>query len=274
MRLLRRVLLAVYSVLFVAACVGLAVLAWNQDRQLDISPDDFRFVAFISADDPAKWLFTLLMAALALFGLLTFIAALTPDRARGSRGKLRMRQAEGGTVEVTSGAIEGMLRDELERLPEIRQADPHVRLGRGGSVDTDVSAVIEPSASIAHVTNLVAVTTASTLREQVGVTNVRRPNVRIEYDEVSARPVAVRGPSGGRRGKAQSAASEPWPEPPANLHDRPETPQQPAEESWPEPPAELRREPNASNNGDTPPPAASSEEAAPTTSEGAQESRD
>lgn len=240
MNVLRRVLLAVYSVLLIAACVGLAVLAWNQDQQLDISPGDFRLLASINSSDGAKWLFTLLMGLIALFGLLTLLLAVMRGRA-GQRGRLRLRQNDGGTVEVTSDALESLLRDELERLPEIRRADPQVRLGRGGAVDTDVRAVIEPSASIAHVTNLIGVTTSSALREQVGVTNVHRPNVRIEYDEMNARPVAVRERR-GRRVRPETTSEEPWPAPPADLQEQQQTPAAEADQSWPEPPPDLQPE--------------------------------
>jgi hypothetical protein len=239
MNALRRILLAIYSVLLVAACAGLGLLAWNQDQQLDIDLEDFRLTAAIASGDTEKWTFTALLACVALFGILTFLLAVLRTRTDSRRGTLRLRQSEGGTVEVTADALETLLRDELERLPEIRRADPEVRLLKG-VVNTDISAVIEPSASIAHVTNLIAVTTASTLREQVGVTNVRRPNVRILYDEANARPMASRPRPTAPVYSAPSGREEPWPEPPPDLHDRPAAEQPPAAEPWPEPPSDLQ----------------------------------
>lgn len=247
---LRRVLLALYSLLFVAACGGLVVLAWNQDQQLDLNPGGFRLVASISADNAEKWIFTLLMACLVMFGLLTFLLSVSPASSGGRRGgTLRMKQADGGSVEVTSDAIESLLRDELEHLPEIRQADPRVKLAGGGAVDTAITAVIEPSASIAHVTNLIAVTTTTTLREQVGVTNVRRPSVRIQYDEMSARPISTRARIPRYEtvpGPPPVQQAEPWPEPPSELTApvRPSDPT-PDGEPWPEPPADLRSQHDA-----------------------------
>ncbi|MGE5594760.1 MAG: alkaline shock response membrane anchor protein AmaP [Hyphomicrobiales bacterium] len=237
---LRRALLAFYSVLFLAACAGLIALAWNQDQQLDIHPEGFRFVSYITSGDSEKWLFTALMACLGLFALLTLVVALTRST-ESSGGRLRLRQAEGGTIEITAGAVESLIRDDLERVPEIRRADPRVRLGSNGAVETAVTAVIEPSASIAHVTNLIGVTIASTLREQLGVTNVRRPSVRIEYDEVAARPVAVEQRQRPQRATRQIVRhQEPWPPPPEGLYDRPPAPGR-HEEPWPEPAADLRQ---------------------------------
>lgn len=249
---LRRVLLAGYSVTFVAACGGLIVLAWNQDQQLDLNTSGFRLVSSISADNAEKWIFTLLMLCLALFGVLTFLLAVSPASAEGRKGTLRMKQADGGSVEVTADAIESLLRDELEHLPEIRQADPRVKLA-GGAVETSITAVIEPSASIAHVTNLIAVTTGTTLREQVGVTNVRRPAVRIQYDEMSARPVSTRSraPRYPTVPGPAPLATEPWPEPPADLNPpvRPGDPE-PSGEPWPEPPPGLRAQSGTAANGE------------------------
>ena len=242
---LRRLLLAAYSLLFAAVCVGLGALAWNQDEQLDINPGEFRFVAFISSGDTEKWAFTALMGCLVLFALLTFMVAVS----RGSdprKGTLRLRQSDGGTVEVTTASVEALLRDELESIPEIRQAYPRVR-ANGNAVDVDVAAVIEPSASISHVTSVVSQTSASTLREQVGITNLRRPNIRIRYDEVNARP--GRGPARARPEAGapvmpprEVAESEPWPPPPPEVLARPEPVKGVEPDPWPAPPQGMRFE--------------------------------
>ena len=190
MNALRRILLVFYSLLLLAALGGVGALAWNQDEQLDLEVEDLNVQAFIEADNAEKWVLTGILAAVALFAIITLLIAVWPRR-RGSRGALRIRQAEGGTVEVTSTAIESLLKGEIEALPEVQTATPRVSLA-GGAVDTFLDVQIEPSANIAHVTKLLGATVEETLREQVGVTAIRKPTVRISYDEMAARPVPVR----------------------------------------------------------------------------------
>ncbi|MBA4180016.1 MAG: hypothetical protein C0506_05445 [Anaerolinea sp.] len=200
MNALRRTLLVVYSLLVIAAAGGLIGLAWNQDRKLDLSIGELNLQAFITSDDNAKYAFTAICAAVALFGLFTLVAAvLRPAQGRSS-GTLRMRQADGGTVEVTATAIENLLREEFETYPEVRNVRTLVRLN-SGAVETHLDAVIEPSASIASVTAVLGQGVASVLRDQVGVTNVKRPTIKITYDESVARPVG--GPA------RQSGAARP-----------------------------------------------------------------
>jgi hypothetical protein len=188
---LRRAFLVLYSLILIAAAGGLIALVWNQDRKLDLNVGDFNLQAFATSTNSAKWMITVILAAIALIAFCSLIIAVMRTGQGGrSRGTLRMRQADGGTVEVTGAAIESLLRDELERLPEVRSVDPRVRLN-GGAVDTSLDAVIEPSASIAQVTNLLGQGVASVLREQVGVTNIRRPSIRITYDEMNARPAGA-----------------------------------------------------------------------------------
>jgi len=187
---LRRILLIVYSLLLVAAAAGVGALAWNQDEQLDLDIGDLNVQALVNADDTEKWLLTGVLGLIGLFALLTFLIAIWPRRAK-SRGALRIRQADGGTVEVTAEAIESLIRDDLEALPEVQKATPRVSLA-GGAVDTYLDVQIEPSASIAHATKLLGSTVEQVLREQVGVTAVRKPTIRITYDEMAARPVAQR----------------------------------------------------------------------------------
>lgn len=190
MNALRRILLVFYSLLLLAALGGVGALAWNQDEQLDLEVEDLNVQAFIEADNAEKWVLTGILAAVALFAIITLLIAVWPRR-RGSRGALRIRQADGGTVEVTSTAIESLLKGEIEALPEVQTAAPRVTLA-GGAVDTFLDVQIEPSANIAHVTKLLGATVEETLREQVGVTAIRKPTVRISYDEMAARPVPVR----------------------------------------------------------------------------------
>jgi hypothetical protein len=189
---LRRFFLALYSVAFIAACGGLLALAWNSDQKLDITVRHFNVQAFIDASDSNRAVFTAMLVPFVLLGVLTLTVSFWISRG-GSRGTLRLKQSDGGTVEVTARALETLLRDALNRIPEIRQASPTVRLA-GGAVDSTIAVTIEPSASIANITALITQTTAQVLKEQVGVTNVRRPYVRINYDEITARPAGT-GPS-------------------------------------------------------------------------------
>lgn len=194
MNAVRRILLAAYSVVLLAATGGLIALTWNQDKKLDLEVAEFNLQAFVSASDGAKWAVTGVLAAIALFGFLTLLAAIIRPSKASSRGTLRMKQADGGTVVVPASAIETLLRDELERLPEIRRVTPTVRVS-SGAVDTVLDAAIEPSASIAHATRVLGDGVAAILKEQVGVTSVRRPTIHISYDELAARPAGtVPGP--------------------------------------------------------------------------------
>lgn len=195
MNVVRRVLLAVYSLLLLAALGGLAALTWNQDQQLDLSIGDLNLQGFVDAGDGAKWAFSGVLAGVGVVALITLLIAIWPKRSGySSKGTLRIKQADGGTVEVTAGAIESLLRGELEALPEVRSATPKVRLS-GGAVDTYLEANVEPSASIAQATKLIGTTVQDTLRDHVGVTAVRRPVIRVTYDEMGVRPAgSIRRP--------------------------------------------------------------------------------
>ena len=184
MNAFRRALLILYSLLLIAAAGGLIGLAWNQDRKLDISMSDLNMQAFISSTDSAKIAFTAICGAVALFGLFTLVIAVLRPSKETSSGTIRMTQADGGVVEVTAGAVESLLRQELESYPEVHKVTPRVRLN-GGAVDTSLEVSIEPSANIANVTTMLAQGVATVLRDQVGVTNVRRPTIKISYDGTS-----------------------------------------------------------------------------------------
>lgn len=188
MNVVRRVLLAVYSLVLLAATGGLIALAWNQDQQLDLTIGDLNLQGFVDASNGAKWAFTGALGGIALVGLVTFLIAIWPRRSGySSKGTLRIKQSDGGTVEVTAAAVESLLKGELEALPEVRSASPRVRL-TGGAVDTHLDANVEPSASIAQATKLISKTVEDTLRDHVGVTAVRRPVIRVTYDEMGVRP--------------------------------------------------------------------------------------
>lgn len=239
---LRRAFLVLYSLLVIGAAGGLIALAWNQDRKLDINIGSFNLQAFIVSDDTAKWVLTIVLGAVALIGFLTLLLAVARTGQRGSaKGTLRMRQSDGGTVEVTAGAIENLLREELEQLPDVQSVTPRVRVGSGGAVETAIDAAIEPTASIAVVTNELGQGVANVLRDQVGVTNVRRPSIRITYDEVNARSGARRAAVANHNDTGYTN-SRPAGMPQPTSEFNPPVPQQPARA--PEPLREEDTHPN------------------------------
>ena len=236
---LRRILLALYSLLLIAACGGLIGLTWNEDQKLDISAGDgdFSLEAFISATQTWQVIATTVLALFILFGLWTLLMALLPAGSARSSGMLRLKQANGGTVEVTAGALERLVRDELEATPEIRQAIPRVKAS-GGSVATDALVVIEQQASIAHVTSVVNDTIARAFKEQVGVTSVKRPNIRISYEPVKGQPISERSM---RYDSTRPVAPPPreegaeavtWPSPPPDVT-RADAPREEPADPWP-----------------------------------------
>jgi hypothetical protein len=203
MNVLGRIFLIIYSILWMAACGGLIALAWNDDKKLDIEAGDLNLQAFITSGDAERWLFSVLLGALAVLGLLTLILAVIPS-SRRSTGSIQMRGSDGSLVEVQASAIEALLRDDLEQLPDVRSAQPLVRAS-GSSVETDIKLAIEPSATIADVTAAANEATRAVLRDQVGATSVKNPILRIAYDP-SARPLSA--------GKTKPQAAAPIPSPP------------------------------------------------------------
>jgi hypothetical protein len=196
-----RIFLAIYSLILIAAAVGFAVLAWNDEQMLDVGVGDLSLQALFETDNASaeRWALTAILALVVLIGVFTLFLALWR---RGSRGEMQIEQDDGTVVEITPDAVESLLRDEIERLPEVRQAVPTVRFVKN-AVDSHVSVVVEPSATISQVSSAVTQVTTRVLRDEIGVTKLRRPVVRIGYDEIAARPVARQG-----RVKPQ-AANEP-----------------------------------------------------------------
>lgn len=181
MSILARIALGFFSVVWIAACGGLIAMAWTPDRKLDIELADFELEAFIIAGDAEKWLFTAIVALAALLGVLAFLLAVRRRDDRGPKGTLRLKQADGGTVEVTAEALEHLVAAEMRELPDVHDATAHVRL-KGNSVATDLLLKIGGSVSIANVTANAGTKLNEVFRDQVGVVDVRRPLVRIDYD--------------------------------------------------------------------------------------------
>lgn len=185
---LRRAMLSVYSIVLAVVAIVLAGLAWNPDQQLDISRGAFALTAHIDASDSAKWGFTAIMAAVVLCCISTLLVAMTTPAARPrTGGSVRVRTPDGGTRSIPLIDIERILKSDIERIPEVQHATP--RLGvRGGAIESRVTATVTPGASTRHVTHAISNTTIVTLREEVGVPNVREPEVHLVEGQAPVAP--------------------------------------------------------------------------------------
>jgi hypothetical protein len=175
-----RTLLAAFSLGWIAVAGGLTALAWNDGQMLDLEIGSFTSQAWIDGDTAAKALFTLVMAALMAIGLAGFLLAFMRKSATPS-GVLRLKQAEGGIVEVPASALEALVVHALGEMDVIAHAEASVAL-RGGTVATELDLTIGPGATISEVTAGANDCISDVLRDMVGVTNVRRPLVRITID--------------------------------------------------------------------------------------------
>jgi hypothetical protein len=162
----RRGLLAGYSLLLVGFSVLMIVLAWNEGRQLDIDLGGFRLVSFIDTGGANRVLFTGLMFFIAWFALITFVVALVADRPR-YRDTLVVRMAD-GKVTLTADMVATMIREEVERLPSVRQAFVAVRFNHD-RVEPDITLVLEPGSRVDHTVNAVQITTRETLGDRFGI---------------------------------------------------------------------------------------------------------
>ena len=189
---LRRVALAIYSALALALCLGLVALAWDEGRQLDLDLGNFRLVSFIDAGTAAKWMFTVVLGLFAALAGLTFVLAAFPE-SRARRGTVQLKQPGGARIEVDTGTLETIVKEEVERLPDVRLAQARVRV-EGNALETDLAMIVEHGANIAHVSAAAAHTAASALAGQTGEAEVRRPTVRVSYDSLAAIPIGAGPP--------------------------------------------------------------------------------
>lgn len=215
MTTLHRWLLAFYSSLLIAVCGAFALLAWDQERQLDVDLRGFRFVSSITSGESEKGAFILLLWVVAMFGVITMLVAIFPA-AKARRGVFRLRQTNGTIVEVSAESLESLLEDELERLPDVRQAWASVSMV-SGIIQPDVTVVIEPSAHVAHVSAAVVHHTIQTLKERVGLTHVNRPGIQVSYEEFAERPVVAQRPAGVALAMAGPSQPPPAPAPPPSV---------------------------------------------------------
>ena len=208
---LDRTLLAAYSLLIIALAVGLTALAWDQGRQLDLDLGGFRLTSAITSSAGAKWAFSLVTALVGLFGALTLAVALRPVPGPG-KGVLRLRQEDGAVVEVSAAALERRLREELERLPDVAAASTRIRLWKT-TIDPNVAITPAPGGHPSYISGAVVHTTLAVLEAAAPGATVRRPTLRVDYDESIARvlpppphgllfpPGAADGPAVGRDGR-------------------------------------------------------------------------
>lgn len=176
---LRRTLLAGYSALLVLLCAGLAVLAWDQAHQFDIDLGGFRLVAGVSAGTAEKWMFTVFLGCIALFGLLTFFVALVGGPRRHDVAVVA--QPDGSELQVTAVAAANVARDAIERLPDVRRSRVAVRFARDRA-EVDVTAGLHPLARPEHMAGAISHTVARALDEHFGLELARPPAVRIAFD--------------------------------------------------------------------------------------------
>jgi hypothetical protein len=75
----------------------------------------------------------------------------------------------------------------MARQPDVRRAGAVVAVSRGG-LQTELSLLVEPGASMQRVIRNANDTVARVYREEVGATSIARPRLRIAYDEASLNP--------------------------------------------------------------------------------------
>lgn len=185
-----RACLAIYSSVWILACLGIITLAWNRTEKLDIRAGDLNIQAFIDSSNSVRLGFTALVASLALLGVATLVAALsnpkeTERRAREGR-MLQVRGEDGGIARVPMANVEALLRNELQSYPEIRAANARIR-AHTGTVETDLDLTLAPDASVGYVEALATEVAISVLRDRLGVENFSRPDVRCAFDTASAK---------------------------------------------------------------------------------------
>jgi hypothetical protein len=181
MTILGRIFLALFSLAWIAAAGALTALAWNEGQMLDLEIESFTVQAWIDGNTFSKVLFSTVMALVMLIGLVGFVLAFVRTNTT-RKGSLRLRQAEGGVVEVPATALEALVVHALGEMEVIESATAHVAL-RGGTVESELDLTIGPGASISEVTAGANECLTEVLQEMVGVKNVRRPLVRITIDD-------------------------------------------------------------------------------------------
>lgn len=162
----RRGILAGYSILFAGLAVLLIVLAWNDGRQLDIDLGGFQLVSFIESGGADRILFTGLMFFVAWFALITLVIAVIPERPR-YRDHLVVH-TPGGDVTLTAEMVATIIREEVERLPGVRQAHAAVRFV-GDAVEPDITLTLEPGTGVPHAVNAAQITARHALEDRFGV---------------------------------------------------------------------------------------------------------
>lgn len=182
----RRAFLALFSLLFIAALGGFIALAWRESGA-DVSAGDWNATGAIATSGTARLVFTVICGALMAVGLVALLMAVAPDRHARRRESLRLNQADGSRMRITPEALEQLVRERLEVLPEVAAARPDVHM-RGHALATDLEVAIVPGTNIAQASNDIVTTTMQAYRELVGVTAIDRPELSVRYaDEAELR---------------------------------------------------------------------------------------
>jgi hypothetical protein len=189
MHTVNRILVVFLSLLLIAAAAGLITLAWVEDRFLNLELDNFDLEAAIVTDGTSRLVFTVVCAAIGALGL-AFIALQFVRMGRQTRDQVvRLRQASGDQVELSTTTIESMIRQELEQLPEVRRAAVLVREEKNGLASV-LDLHLEPDATVAHVTSEASHVVTAAFRERLGMSSAHRPLIRVHYDELNLAPGA------------------------------------------------------------------------------------
>ncbi len=246
MTVFNRLCLAVYSTLWILACMGLIALAWNTDQMLDLRAGDLNIQAFIDSTDDVRVAFTAMMLALALVGVVTFITAIIPQEPQGRM--ITVRGDRGAMTKVPVSSIEALLKRELESFNDIRSATVRVR-EQGGLISTDLYLAVAAGAHIADTEALASEVTQSVLQQRMGLATAQRPSVRATFDTTTvsiARTQAASPPPPSYTDNDEPLPAIQWDSAETRTYSRPrptwrgETllgPEDPPEPKWsPEPP--------------------------------------
>lgn len=192
MSIARRASLAVYSLALIAFCALLVVLAWEDNKQLDLDLGGFRFVAFVDAGTTERWLFTGLMFLVAWLGVLTLlIAAVRPGKR--IRDRIMVTQVDGTRLEVTAAGVSGAIREEVSLLPDIVAAEAAAHfVDDAAHIAVDVTP--QPWARQELVPAAVNATAMRTLRDRFNVALASPVDLRIRPVDGAAAFVRERDP--------------------------------------------------------------------------------
>lgn len=180
----RQVTLAAYSLLLVAFCALLIVLAWDDSTQLDIDLGGFRLVSFVDAGSVERWLFTGLMVLVAWLGILTLVLAVVRP-GRPIRDRIMVTQPDGVRLEVTAAAAAAAVREEVSMLPDVAVAAASTHF-IDDAAHVAVELTPQPWARLEHVPAAVNAAATRVLRERFNLTLAEPVDLRMQPPDGSS----------------------------------------------------------------------------------------